>query len=184
MEVPLQRPVLSRGIETFIPIPLPPYATRIAVWQEYLELLRSMVAPLVQRLMESGQITWYSFLIHNRESGVPTHESDNGLYVHLRMVPERRVTLKRLKPQLPSMCLMTRRIPQPVPNTLDKVDVSALVAGSAAEGFRVLGESSEWVLRMLQAHRSNMRIPRDNVEQFLHYIANQLFVTEVDIHIR
>jgi hypothetical protein len=180
-EAGLQKPALSRGVETFIPIPLPPDATPIAIWESYLELLRSKVAPLLQGLIKKRQINWYSFLVHNRQSGVPTKDSDNGLYVHIRMVPSKGITLKRLRPQLPSVCLMTRRIRQPIPNALDNANVNALIGSTAAEGWRVLGESSEWVLRMLQAHRPNAPIPVNNVAQFLHYLGNQLFVRTVGI---
>ena len=41
------------------------------------------VLPLVRKMQAAGFIDWYSFLIHDREGGVPT--TDNGAYVHLRV---------------------------------------------------------------------------------------------------
>jgi hypothetical protein len=69
----------------------------------------------------------------------------------------------------------------PNPPSLDKVDIRALSNGQVEEGWKILGESSEWVLRMLDAHDPGKPIPRPNVAQFLHYIGNQLLVEAVGI---
>lgn len=172
-------PALSRAIETFIPIQLS--GSPLSIWHDYLDLLRFTVTPLVEQLRTEQLITWYCFLVHNRTSGVPTHASDNNLYVHLRMAPAKGVTLKTLKKHLPSACKMTRRVPQPVPQALDRANVTAFTGGSVREGWKVLGDSSEWVLRMLGVHDQKNRIPVENVSQFLHYVGNQLLVQMVRI---
>ncbi len=82
-------PNVESIIETFIPIQVSKDATSLQVWQNYLDMLRSVVAPLVRDLTQKGVIHWYCFLVHDRESGVPTSKEDDRLYVHLRMALRR-----------------------------------------------------------------------------------------------
>ena len=76
----------------------------IQVWQEYLDMLRSVVAPLVRDLTQKGGINWYPFLVHNWESGVLTKRDDDKLYVHLRMVLTKATNEEEFIKQLPSFC--------------------------------------------------------------------------------
>ena len=46
----MNQPALSRAIETFIPVRLSTSATAVTVWQDYLDVLRTTVAPLVTEL--------------------------------------------------------------------------------------------------------------------------------------
>lgn len=177
----MKSPNLGRIIETFIRIERREEAIAIQVWQDYLDLLRSKVAPLVGDLLNAGIIDWYSFLVHDRASGVPTSESDPDYYVHLRMGLTDTLNESGLTKQLPSWCLMTQKMRIPHPPSLDGVDVQSLNSGKVEQGWKTLGEASEWVLNMLKCHDPNKPIPMLNVAQFLHYIGNQLFVKAVRI---
>lgn len=177
----MKSPNLGRVIETFIRIECREEAIAIQVWQDYLHLLRSKVAPLVGDLLNAGIIDWYSFLVHDRASGVPTSESDLDYYVHLRMGLTETSNESGLTKQLPSWCLMTQKMRIPHPPSLDSVDVQSLNSGKVEQGWKTLGEASEWVLNMLECHDPNKPIPMLNVAQFLHYIGNQLFVKAVRI---
>lgn len=177
----MKEPQLDRIVETFIPIPLDPSSTQIQIWQDYLDLLRTKVAPLVRRLQGLGTVEWFSFLVHNRHSGVPTDESDQELYVHFRFELAEGANSDDLISQLPSFCKMTRMMPVPQRDRLDNNDISAFKDQKVEWGWRVLGEGSEWILRMLESHDPSVRIPPQNVAQLLHYIGNALFVKVVQI---
>ncbi len=172
----MRRPTLSRFAETFIAIPTPP--TALAIWQGYLDLLR-FKPPLVRRLLANRTIVWYSFLVHDHTSGVPAPAT--GPHVHLRVQLGPRVRLPQFQKHLPTFCVMTQMVRQPIPVTLDSVDVTALKGSDVANGWGVLGESCEWVLGMLAAHDRKKPVPVQNVEQFLHYVGNQLLVSAVGI---
>ncbi len=175
----MSKPVLSRFAETFIAIPSPPGATAMAVWQGYVDLLRIKVAPLVQRLLATHTVAWYGFLVHDHTSGVPAPAT--GPHLHLRVQLGPRIRFAQFQKRLPPTCVMTRMVSQPIPRALDSVDVTALKGGDVANGWGVLGESSEWVLRMLAAHDRKTAVPVQNVAQFLHYLGNQLLVSVVRI---
>ncbi len=174
-------PNLERVIETFIPITIPNEATSLQIWQHYLNILRSKVEPLVKDLMQRRLIDWYSFLVHSRQSGVPISEDDKGIYVHLRVELSALASEQELRKHLPPFCRMTQKMVTPKPPSLDTIDIQALRDEKIEQGWKVLGEASEWVLRMLNSHSPNKPVPAQNVAQFLHYIGNQLFIKAVQI---
>ena len=177
----MRKPDLDRIVETFVPIAINPDATAIQVWQDYLDLLRTQVSPLVRQLADSGTVEWYSFLVHGRQSGVPTDESDQGYYVHLRLELADGVQEHDLASQLPPFCKMTRKMPVPQRDRLNNNDVQAFKEQNVEWGWHVLGEGSEWILRMLESHDPNVRIPPQNVAQLLHYVGNSLLTRTVGI---
>jgi len=178
----MKAPNLKRIIETFILIPIyDDESNWIQVWQDYLDLLRFKIAPLIKQLINKEIIDWYSFLIHHRVSGVPTREDDHGLYVHLRMALTESSTEAEIKNLLPSWCKWTRKMKFHQPFSLDNANIQILKNGELEQGWKILGESSEWVLNMLDSHEPSSKIPVQNVAQFLHYLGNQLFVKAVKI---
>lgn len=86
-----------------------------------------------------------------------------------------------LASQLPPFCKMTRKMPVAQRDRLDNNDVQAFKEQNVEWGWRVLGEGSEWVLRMLESHDPAVRIPPQNVEQLLHYVGNSLLISAVGI---
>jgi hypothetical protein len=174
-------PNLNSVIETFIKIPYSKNVPDEKNWQDYIKLLRSKVAPLVHSVMEKDTITWYAFLVHNRESGVPTTKRDKGRYVHLRMALADGIIEKKFIRSLPAYCVMTRKMAVPDLQSLDTIDVSSLANANVQYGWRILGESSEWALKVLENHGPKKPIPIQNIAQFLHYLGNQLYVRVADI---
>jgi len=177
----MKEPDLDNLIETFIQIPYGPDATQIAVWQDYVDLLRTRISPLIRDLQDASLITWFAFLVHNRQSGVPTEENDQGIYVHLRLEAGPGVNIDDLVGKLPEWCTMTRKMPTPPRTKLDNCDVSFFRGGRVENGWRVLGEGSAWILSMLESHDPDKPIPPQNVSQLLHYIGNSLFASIVRI---
>lgn len=177
----MNTPNLHTIIEPFIRIDYSEKASADANWQNYIDLLRSRVAPLIRVLTAAGSITWYSFLVHDRKSGVPTKKRDKGFYVHLRMSLSASADEDSFIRDLPEYCLMTRKMQMPDTPSLDTVDISCLNGSNVEHGWRILGESSEWVLRLLDSHDQSKPVPQNNVAQFLHYLGNQLFVRVAQI---
>jgi hypothetical protein len=174
-------PNLNSVIETFINIEYSEDVPAITSWQNYTGLLRSQVAPLVRVLLEERHITWYSFLVHDRHSGVPTTEEDDNYCLHLRMALTDLTRVNECIRRLPEYCVMTRKMEVPDPPSLDTVDISCLADATVEQGWKILGESSAWVLQLLESHDPGKPIPLQNISQFLHYLGNQLFVRVAQI---
>lgn len=181
----MKAPDFSRVLETFVRIPgtasIPTDTTALSdLWQKYIALLGHTVEPLVKHLIGKDMVNWYSFLVHDKQSGgIPTADPD--WFIHLRLEIGVKSTEQDLRRELPAQCEFTRMMSPPPRTALDNIPATSLVGGSIEEGWRILGEASEWSLRMLAAHDDTKRLPRDNVAQFLHYIGNQLLVGLVGV---
>ena len=166
---------MARLIETFVAIGYPNDADRVR--ERYFHLLRTKISPLIADLQRRGYVGWFSFLVHNRETGrIPIPQDDCRWYIHLRFERMPRVSFERLRGSLPDFCEHTRPMRAQVSNSLAPADPSALIAPEIATGWALFGSSSEWVLQFVCAHRATQSIPKDNVCQFFHYIENQLMV--------
>lgn len=152
----MQRPNLDRMWETFI---------KIAPEETVITGIRCKIRPLIFRLRDEGIIGWYHFLIHNRQSGVPTSDDDTAPYFHIRFEFERADPTENL----PDYCVMTRKTGR-IEN-ITGIDKSLLKNGQIEEAWRVIGEQSEWVLHILDIYKENVNVP---LGQFLHYYFNML----------
>lgn len=151
------------------------------LWQVLFLTLRYTVTPLVADLIADGVINWYAFLVHGRESGVPTAATDDWAYVHLRVALTQDATPESLFSRLTPECLMTRPMVPPEPPTLDAVDISGLVGGDVRYGWRLIGDSSEQVLKVIAAHRPDRPMSDRTIAQLFHYAANEMLVRCVGI---
>lgn len=130
-----------------------------------LHLLSNEVLPLVKKLHK--QLDWFMFLIHDRDSGVPTQYP--GEYIHMRFVLKKSGRL-----DLPLRWVMTKSMKS-----------AADVDGPYP---RLIATQSEWVLRLIEALNSDDFVGSEGgqkkhvrgdlfsnvkqVKQFLHYFAN------------
>ena len=105
----MNNPNTERVVETFIPIMIIGDTT-IQVWHRYLDFIRNEIAPIIRRLEELKLISWYSFLIHDKNSGVPTTKDDNRSYVHLRFEIALSAKEHELRAALPESCILTQMI--------------------------------------------------------------------------
>ena len=137
--------------------------------------------PLIRKLQRDGDISWFSFLVHSRRSGVPTEENDSRLFVHLRLAHVEARKYDDLVSKLPSYCEMTRRMPAVPRDELDNNDVKSLRDQDVEWAWAILGAGSEWILTFLESHDIKARIAPQSVSQQLHYIGNALMVRMVGI---
>jgi len=80
-----------------------------------------------------------------------------------------------LRKVLPDFCELTEKLDKET--LLDKIsgiDKDILKDSNLAEAWRILGECSEWIVSMLGVHKEGVKIPIQQVYQFLHYFANAL----------
>ena len=160
----MERPNLDQTYETFI---------RIDPASNPINLIRSKIRPLIKLLRDNGIINWYCFLIHNRESGVPTSEQDKDAYVHIRF------DLKKLADPadfLPNYCVMTSKVERNKTQDIAGINKSLLQAGQIEEVWRIIGEQSEWVMKMLAIYEEDVDVPLDQIAQFLHFFFNMVLM--------
>jgi len=163
----MQKPNLDLMWETFIKIGLPRKTPLVRLY----DTIQFDISSVISILRDNDVGNWYSFLIHDRNSGVPTNEDDNNLYIHIRFTLRDNVNHKEILSSLPKYCEMTRHI-EPRPNSITGIDESLFKDENIDEAWRILGEQSEWFLQLLNAHKEDVTIPPQHIGQFLHYFAN------------
>jgi hypothetical protein len=164
----MEKPDLDKMWETFIKL-----SWDDILYGRHIDIIRKKVQPLISNLKNEGLIRWYSFLIHDRRSGVPTTEDDNNPYFHLRFESEE----VNPKDFLPNYCVLTRKIERACLENIFmgggvKFDVSLLKNESIEDVWRIIGEQSEWLLFILSIFKDDVNIPLSYVGQFLHYFSN------------
>jgi hypothetical protein len=166
----MEMPNLEKMWETFIKIgkidlitPNKPFVDHAQI----IQIIRRKISPMIAHLENEGVINWYSFLIHDKRSGVPTTEDDDNLYFHIRF------SLKNdFKPSLPDYCVMTRKIKREWVKSISGIDQSLLRNGQIEEAWRIIGEQSKWFIDMLSIYKEDVEIPPRQIKQFLHFFAN------------
>jgi len=172
-------PNLTRLVETYLRIGPPPAV--VGLWTVYLDVLRFRVAPPIDSLRKQQLIGWYSFLVHDRSSGVPTNETDQDLFVHLCVELVGSTSFDQLSEALPKEYLFTRNHGPIDAQTIYPADAGSFVNPELPTAWSLFGATSEWTLDFLGSHRPDRPIPVQNVGQFLHYLGNQLMVRAVSI---
>jgi len=164
----MEKPDLNKMWETFIKIGL-----RLRHENLY-DTIRFKIHPIISDLTQKRLMGWYCFLVHNRNSGVPTTKNDNNAYWHIRFELK-----KDMKPEdfLPKYCVMTRKVkPEWVADIsispTEVMDKSLFKSGKIEEAWRIIGEQSEWLLGVLDIYKEDVKITSKQVLPLLHYYAN------------
>ena len=158
----MKTPNLTRIVETDIPVvSLRPDA--------YLAQLRTDVLPHIWELQSAGHIEWLSFLLHPAKQVAGRAPDDETPVFHLRLEPSSGLNVDELISLLPAHF----RDPHPVSLAqISGLNDALLEGGDWAQAWRVVGESAEWVLCVLEAHTDEL--PPEQTVQFLHYMTNPL----------
>ena len=164
----MQKPDLNQMWETFIKIPTED--NRISFNLLY-NNIRSKIYSMISRLKDNDMINWYCFLIHDRNSGVPTSEDDRNPYFHIRFALKRDVNPNEFLSSLPDYCVMTRHIERRL-ESIAGINKSIIKNEEIEEAWRIIGEQSEWFLEMLNVHKEDVDILPQQIAQFLHFFAN------------
>lgn len=135
-----------------------------------LRLLRDKVLPFVRDLQDNHHLLSYNFLVHDRNSGVPTDEKDHGAYIHLRLSFYQPRTLKNK-----DGFVMTRPIPAHHDKTIAGVNLDLFKNRNINEVWLLINKQSEWVLTFIEAHTWKYDVAMvQQVKQFGHFFCNML----------
>ena len=173
-------PNLDRIVETFIQVPFENQVTSINYWQKYVEVLYEKLIPLLDNLIEKQLIKSFSFLIHNKDNGVPTSKEDHNPYIHLRLELSENNNEFELIKNLPNYCLFSRKGSIKPPFTMSGIDSKYLIDEDFRYAWKVLCGCSELVVEILKVHKDK-NLPIKHVAQFLHFLGNQFFVSLINI---
>jgi hypothetical protein len=165
----MEKPNINLMWETFIK------TSRTEIIQgEHVNTIRRKITPLVYDLKEKGMVNWYCFLVHNRNTGVPTTDDDNNPYFHIIFGLNEGVDSKDFERYIENKfryCIMTRKKGDGTAiSGFD--DISPLTNGDIEDLWRIIGKASEWILEMLSLYKEEVEIPPNHVMKFLHYYAN------------
>jgi hypothetical protein len=138
-----------------------------------LRMIKDDVSPLIRWLEKKHGLEGFHFLVHDRQSGVPTVEGDNAAYIHLRLFFKKPKSKLDLNPR----CMFTR------PNDERRepfagLDMRIVKSQNISMGWELLNQQSAWVLRLIEAHEwtDGGDIVRQ-VQQFGHFFANMTQMT-------
>lgn len=152
----------------------PSWSAAMGVDKDALAVLRRVrrdVLPLVRDLAKpAGTLRSFSFLVHDRASGVPCPPEDPTAYIHLRLEmydkdakPSRPWKVKELRARLPESWVYLTKVKP----TKEELRVQ-----------EVLADQSAWYLGFLEKNASMSDVQLlQHVGQHLHYFANMAQLT-------
>ena len=141
--------------------------------QSYFQQLRNEIAPAIRTLQRKNKIIWFCFLVHDHRSvGRPLPLETNAPFIHIRFGLPDGMGVDSFINELPS--IFEHPIQKPL-SEISGIDSNQL-SGDWKEAWRLLGESSEWVLSFAETHSDNTDLSTDQVLQFLHFITNSLLI--------
>lgn len=163
----MQLPKLDRIVDTFIKIENP-------TLDKYIAQLRSDLIPEIRKLESEGSIVWYAFLVHGQKHlGDRVHSADKNSYIHIRLCPSEGTDIEDFIESLPNHFEQPEKVSL---SSIAGVDRSILKEQDWAYGWKLHGETSEWVLKMIETHDQNASIHIQQIIQFLHFITNPLLI--------
>ena len=162
----MKKPNLETMWESFVKISLPSKF----VHTNYYDLLRFKVNPVIQELVNTGIIDWYSYLLHDRGSGVPTDVTDDNFYVHVRFNLTSSDKHGEFIEKLPVYFLMTRKMR--IDSKITGIDETIIKESEIEKAWYIIGVQSEMMFKLFDIFDENELIPTHQMGQYLHYIRN------------
>lgn len=142
-------------------------------WTDYIKQLKNLVIPAITVLKKNCGVRWYCFLFHNNDNGIPL--KGRGLQVHIRFENSNKLSLENLTNYLPAYCEMIRKSTENL-NSISGINKPLLKNEDISEAWKILGESCEWIINLINAHRlendENINELQYQVSQFQHFIKN------------
>jgi hypothetical protein len=160
-------PKLDLIIETFFKIDKLDFSS-------YISQLRNGLLPLIRKYENEKKIIWYSFLIHDsnnlKNRVLP---SDKNLYVHIRFGLPDGANINQFINELPDYFQQPQHVNLSV---ISGIDNSIIRNNDWAYAWKIHGEASELVLRIIEGHNDDSNISIQQITQFLHFITNPLMI--------
>ena len=141
-----------------------------ALSSQVIRRLRRDVLPLTRRLQARYGVRWLSFLIHDRDSGVPAPPEDREAYVHLRFQGRPDWSVEEMQSILGGSWLWVRSVE--LPNEIAGIRPVL----NSDHAWALLGEQSLWMLDLIARHSLEVddATVLQHVRQFLHFFANMV----------
>ena len=155
----MNTPNSDRIVEAHVPVLL----------DEPTNLLRREVLPHIRQLERGNQLRWFSFLLHPL-TAITGDSAAQGFGIRLRLEPADHLDPDRFLSGLPPSFRQPHRVDLHGP--IGGVKEEQLNGGDVVHAWRMIGESSEWVLSLLETHADSLT--PEQIFQFLHYITNPL----------
>lgn len=154
----MKKPELNRIFQTWIKI-MPKKNWITADLSTIIpEIIRSKVS-IFADLLREGKIDWFCFLIHEFP------EDPDNFYFHIRFTK-----VKGKKFELPDYCSKPKI--EKVGQTISGIDNSLLNDEDIGEVWKIIGEQSELIIKLVQIHKG--RISIEQFVQFMHFNMNML----------
>ena len=160
----MELPDLNRIIDTYLPL-------SSAELTAYFNQLRTDMLPHIRKMQTDDQLRWFSYLLHGARHLDGREPEDGRSFIHLRLEPATGLDLDTFIDLLPEHFLKPQRV------TLSKIsglESHMLQNDDWAHAWRIHGEASEWVLRLIEGHQKEPSLQQ--VIQFLHFITNPLML--------
>lgn len=157
----MEKPDLHRVWETYI---------RVQQGEHHIEVLRSKVSPLIFDLQSGGIIGWYCLTVPRRPANTPPHEYRIRLEILVNVKDKEEVNSL-----LTEYCEKGRTrafLKVDPPDQISGIDNTLLLEEDITEAWKVIGEGSEWILRMLEVHKEDAVIYPQQIAQYLHFFSN------------
>ncbi len=159
----MELPNLDRIIEAYIPL------SSIDASSCFKQLRKDLL-PHIRKLQAERHLRWFSFLFHEANQLAGRDSSDKSPVIHLRFEPATELEIKAFIKLLPTHFLSPQHVKlSEISGGLDK---SILPKQDWSYAWKVVGESSEWILCLLEGHVGEP--PLKQITQFFHYITNPL----------
>src|SRR4030042_858184 len=116
----------------------------------------------ISRLLETGELSWYYFLLHEKP------EDPDSVYFDVVFTTD----LEDPKSFLPEGFVDTLKIPPD--KKISEVDTTLLVNEDPAIGWQIVGEQSEFIVKLVCSHKESVVIPEQQITQFMNFFMNPL----------
>ena len=161
----MELPNLNRIIEAHIPLSASDASSCF-------DQLRKDLLPHIRKLQAEKHLRWFSFLLHPANQLAGRDPSDKSPVIHLRFEPATELEIQAFIKLLPIHFLSPQQVKlSEISGGLDK---SFLLDQDWSHAWRVVGESSEWILCLLEGHIGEP--PLKQITQFFHFITNPLWL--------
>ena len=152
----MKNPELKRIWQTWVRIAPKKNLTMDDLAIFILDTIRNKIA-IFPELLREGKIEWYCFLIHDYPK-----DPDN-VYFHVRFTK-----IEGKKVTLPEYWAKPEK--EKVGENISGINKSLLKNEDIREAWRIIGEQSELIIRLVQIHKDT--VPIEQFIQFMHFNMN------------
>jgi len=134
--------------------------------------LRDNVLPMIRIMQEEESLKWFCFLLHDQlQLSDRLLKNDENFYIHLKLCPSEGVSISDIENLLFPECEYTKVVEL---SRIAGIKKSILRNQDWLNAWWIIGEISELVLNIIEAHNPNKKIGSDQFMQFYHYATNMI----------